>query len=66
MKITLNNREIVVEQGTTLLQLITTEGLPTTNVAIAVNNRLVLNAQWQSTLLQENDRIVAIAAAYGG
>ena len=66
MKITLNNRELAVVPGCTLLQLITAEGIPTTNVAIAINNRLVLFNQWQSTQLRAGDRIVVVAAAYGG
>ena len=66
MKVTLNNRELTVEPGCTLLQLITAEGIPTTNGAIAINNRLVLFNQWQTAILQAGDRIVVVAAAYGG
>ena len=66
MNITLNNKEITLTEGATLLQLILEANLPTQNIAIAVNNTLVLRDNWSQTTLNNGDNVVAIAAAYGG
>ena len=66
MNITLNNKEITLTEGATLLQLIQEANLPTQNIAIAVNNTLVLRDNWSQTTLNNGDNVVAIAAAYGG
>ena len=66
MKILLNNTPRDITPNTTLRQLLTTENLPQQNIAIAVNNRIVLREAWDSTLLAENDKVVIIAATYGG
>ena len=66
MKILLNNTPRDITPNTTLRQLLTNENLPQQNIAIAVNNRIVLREAWDSTLLAENDKVVIIAATYGG
>ena len=66
MNILLNNKEVALSQDATLQQLIEQTNLPTQNIAIAVNNRLILRDMWASTILCEGDNVVAIAAAYGG
>lgn len=66
MNILLNNKEVALSQEATLQQLIEQTNLPTQNIAIAVNNRLILRDKWASTILCEGDNVVAIAAAYGG
>lgn len=66
MNITLNNKEITLTEGATLLQLIQEANLPSQNIAIAVNNTLVLRDNWSQTTLNNGDNVVAIAAAYGG
>ena len=66
MKITLNNTQLIVADNCTLMQLIEQEELPLNNIALAVNNRLVLRNEWATTTFNEGDKIVAIVAAYGG
>lgn len=66
MTVTLNNKLIELRKESTLHQLIEQEKIPTQNVAIAVNNRLVMRSMWGNTILQDGDNIVAIVAAYGG
>ena len=66
MTITLNNKLIELHKESTLHELIEQEKIPTQNVAIAVNNRLVMRSMWGNTILQDGDNIVAIVAAYGG
>ena len=66
MTVTLNNKLIELRKESTLHQLIEQEKIPTQNVAIAVNNKLVMRCMWCNTILQDGDNIVAIVAAYGG
>ena len=66
MKILLNNKEISLSQGSTLQDLLLQENIALINVAIALNNTLVLRDKWAVTTLNEGDNVVAITAAYGG
>ncbi len=66
MNIILNNSSRDIAPDTTVGQLLTEVGLPQQNVAVAVNNQIVLRQSWDTTILVENDNVVVIAAAYGG
>lgn len=66
MKILLNNKEVSLPQGSTLHVLLLQENITLLNVAVAVNNTLVLRDKWATTMLNEGDNVVAITAAYGG
>ena len=66
MKILLNNKEISLSQGSTLHDLLLQENIALINVAIALNNTLILRDKWAVTTLNEGDNVVAITAAYGG
>ncbi len=66
MNIKVNNKEMQIEQGSSLQQLAETMALPEKGVAVAVNNRMVPRAEWPGKTLSENDQIVVIKAACGG
>lgn len=66
MIITLNNQEKEVATDMTLQQLIEQSNMPMQNIAVAINNHLVPRNEWTTHLLHDNDKIVVIAAAYGG
>ena len=66
MKISLNNTPRDITPETSIRQLLINEGLPLQNIAVAVNDIIVLRSKWESTMLVENDRVVVITAAYGG
>ena len=66
MKVVLNGKEIEIDACRSLKDILASENLSIANVAVAVNNKLVLRADWEKTFLAENDKIVVIAAAYGG
>ena len=66
MNITLNKQAKEVAADTTLQQLIEQENMPMQNIAVAVNNGIVLRNNWATHTLHEGDRIIIIAAAYGG
>lgn len=66
MKVFLNNKEICVGTRVTVMELLARQNLHTSNVAVAVNNKVVLRPDWEGTFLSENDKVTVIAAAYGG
>lgn len=65
MKLRVNEKE--VETGATHLSLfIQEQNLPTTGIAVAVNNRMITRAEWDSFALNEGDNILIIKAVCGG
>ena len=65
MKLKVNDQE--VESGATTLSLFSLEqNLPATGIAVAVNNRMVPRAEWDSYTLNEGDRILIIKPVCGG
>ena len=65
MKLKVNNQEM--ETGAlTLFQFSQEQNLPTTGIAVAVNNRMVPRTEWDSYTLNEGDRILIIKAVCGG
>lgn len=66
MKVQVNNKEMSFDSSLDLNRLAGRLELPEKGIAIAVNNRLVPRAEWESYLLQENDSVVIIRAACGG
>lgn len=66
MKVFLNNKEICVGARVTVVELLAGQNLHTSNVAVAVNNKVLLRADWENVFLSEGDKVTVIAAAYGG
>ena len=65
MKIKVNNKE--VETGTChLLKLSQELELPSTGIAVAVNNRMIPRTEWEHFVLREHDELVIIKAVCGG
>ena len=61
MKLKVNDKE--VETGATNLFLFSQEqNLPTTGIAVAVNNRMIPRAEWDSFALNDGDNILIIKA----
>lgn len=65
MKIKVNNKEIVTGVSN-LLKLSQELELPSTGIAIAVNNRMVPRTEWKHFMLNEHDDLVIIKAVCGG
>ncbi len=66
MIVYLNNKEVNIGKLTTVSELLAGQGLPTVNVAVAVNNKIVSRLEWGSRTLAEGDRVTVISAMYGG
>ena len=65
MKITVNNKEVTTGCHN-LLELSQELNFPLSGIALAVNNRMIPRAQWESYLLNENDDLIIIKAVCGG
>lgn len=65
MKLKVNDQEVESE-ATTLSLFSLEQNLPATGIAVAVNNRMVPRAEWDSYTLNEGDRILIIKAVCGG
>ena len=56
-----------METGAThLSHFIQEQNLPTTGIAVAVNNRMITRAEWDSFALNDGDNILIIKAVCGG
>lgn len=66
IKITFNNKPAKLETGVSLQEFVERNGMVSTNIAIAVNNSVVLKEKWGDTTINDGDRILIIKAYYGG
>lgn len=66
MEVTLNKRPVTVATGTTLADILQSQGVKTNGIATAVNGTVIPAAQRDSTVLNDGDNIVVITAFYGG
>ncbi len=65
MNLIVNNQRIETD-AKTLSELSVEMSLPTTGIAIAVDNKLAVRAEWDNYALNEGMQIVIIKAACGG
>ena len=66
MIITINGKEMEVENALTVSMLAQTMQLPERGVALAVNNKMIPRTEWEQKVLNDNDKLVIIKAACGG
>jgi len=66
MKIYLNDKEIELENNSTLLFLLEQSNLIGPGIAVAVNNSVIQKSKWDIYFLNDNDKIVIIKAFCGG
>lgn len=66
MKILLNNKEVLLLKKCSVLNVLELQNLPLSGIAIAINNKVVAKALWNETILNDNDSITVITAAFGG
>lgn len=50
----------------TVAQLAEQENIEPKGAAIAINGKIVRKAVWESTLLNEGDKVTAVKIAFGG
>lgn len=66
MKVYVNSKEYELNSHTSVGDLSLMLELPSTGVAVAVNNKIIKRDDWSATELCENDNVIIIKAACGG
>ncbi|GAA4042113.1 sulfur carrier protein ThiS [Nonomuraea soli] len=66
MKLTINGAAHEVPEGITVAQAVRELTEQTTGVAVAVNDEVVRRGAWESTALDEGDRVEVLTAVQGG
>ncbi|HOF16196.1 MAG TPA: sulfur carrier protein ThiS [Bacteroidales bacterium] len=67
IQIFVNDDTIEVNANTTVLDLLTILNRKDDKfIAVAINNTIVSKTLWQSTFLENNDKVSIIQAVYGG
>lgn len=64
MRVTVNDTEVVVDDGATLAALLDFLGFPDAGIAAAVNNAVLPRSQWHSAL--PPDAVVEVVTAVQG
>ena len=66
MEITLNEKKLNIEPGTTLAQLLDTQGIKGKYVAVAIENAIIKATEWENRILNDGEKILVIGAIKGG
>ncbi len=66
MKIQLNGKDLNLATGSTLQQLIESEGLTQKRLAAEVNHEIITKAEHPNTTLKDGDKVEIVHAIGGG
>lgn len=67
MTVYLNQKEFTTEAAAlTVAELLALNNMPSTGLAVAVNNKVVRRADWPATELAQGDKVTVITAVCGG
>ncbi|MCG5432194.1 sulfur carrier protein ThiS [Mycobacterium sp. MYCO198283] len=65
MKVTVNNEEVQVDDGTTVGQLLRLRGFPDRGIAVAIDWAVLPRSEWDQALA-DGARVDVVAAVQGG
>ena len=66
IKVYINEQEICTNATTTLTQALAAHKVEAIQCAIAINQHIIPRIQWETTYLQDGDKILIIKAVQGG
>ncbi len=66
MNVTINNKQVTIEDGTSLSAISEMYKVPSKGAAIAQNGEIVHREDWNTTFVNEGDDILIIKAFCGG
>ena len=66
MKITINDKQHETAEEATIASLVAELGFEKNGIAVAVDNRVIPCARWESCTLSENSSLIIIQAVSGG
>lgn len=61
-----SKQETVPDAVNTVAKLLNHLGIKPTGTGVGINNRLIVSRNWETAMLQEDDHVMIISAAYGG
>jgi len=66
LSIKLNGKTEKMKDNSSVLAVVETMNIDQNGIAIAVNQNIIIKANWATTLLKNNDEILIIKATQGG
>ncbi len=66
MEITFNDTKMTVDAGTSIAELLESEGIHGRYVAVAVDQTIVKSSEWATRVVQAGEHIIVIGAIKGG
>ena len=66
MKIYINQKEIEVQDSSSVKELLDMQQISIEGTAIAIDNKLVPKNEWNDRILTEGNKITIIRATFGG
>ena len=66
ISINVNNEIKEVEINTSISQLMQILKQNKAGIAVAINNKIIMSSNWQSTIIEANDNVLLIKATQGG
>lgn len=66
MQIFLNDSPVTCAENSFLSEILTANGIPMQNIAVAIDNTVIPKTQWATTPINDGCRIMIIKAVQGG
>ncbi|MBU2996550.1 sulfur carrier protein ThiS [Cellulophaga baltica] len=66
ISIVVNEKQMHIEEKTTVLQLLEKVKSSKKGIALAINNEVILKDVWDTHLISNNDTVLIIQASQGG
>lgn len=66
MQIFINDSPITCPENSSLSEILSANGIPVQNIAVAIDSTVIPKAQWDTTRVGDGSRIMIIKAVQGG
>lgn len=66
MQIFINEQTVECQEGITVSALLSQQGIPSANIAVALNDTVVPKTQWDRTVVPAKGQLIIIKAVQGG
>lgn len=64
--VTINQEQHQFEKQTTLQTVLNSMQISLRGIAVAINNQVISQTNWESTIVNQDDKIILIQATQGG
>ena len=66
MQIFINDSPVTCPENSFLSEILSANGIPMQNIAVAIDSTVIPKAQWETTRVSDGSRIMVIKAVQGG